>query len=400
MSARGRSVLLAAVAILGACGPAKRNPSTPVAAAEAGDSGTADDAGTEADAGVDAEPSTEVADAEEEPSSPCPRNMVLVATSETRFCIDKYEASLVEVESDGTEKPFAHWLPVDGHVVRAVSEPDVFPQGFISEVQAEDACAASGKRLCSYPEWKTACMGPAKSTFPYGDARRPGVCHDNGKSAVYAVFGARTFTDPAPRTATNKPQLTPGARGAAPAPSKAGAVSKPGVRGAPKATGNTGRQAHVTTKGRAAVTTKPRAARPGAAKPPLSKQRPDRARTPDRRTRPAPAKSSTRPASVEPSIWTQLNDPRLGKVDGALAKTGAHEACESGYGAVDMVGNLHEWVKTDPSAVHGTFAGGYYLDTSLNGDGCQYRTTAHAHDYHDYSTGFRCCAGAKSDEQE
>ena len=91
-------------------------------------------------------------------------------------------------------------------------------------------------------------------------------------------------------------------------------------------------------------------------------------------------------------MWTQLNDPRLGQVEGALAKTGSHEVCTSGYGALDMVGNLHEWVKTDPSLPHGTFAGGYYLDTALNGDGCQYRTTAHAHDYHDYSTGFRCCA--------
>lgn len=66
-----------------------------------------------------------------------------------------------------------------------------------------------------------------------------------------------------------------------------------------------------------------------------------------------------------------------------------------------MVGNLHEWVKTDPGSSgtpRGTFAGGYYLDTTINGDGCQYRTTAHAHDYHDYSTGFRCCAEASAPE--
>jgi hypothetical protein len=44
---------------------------------------------------------------------------------------------------------------------------------------------------------------------------------------------------------------------------------------------------------------------------------------------------------------------------------------------------------------HGTFCGGYYLDTSINGDGCKYRTRAHAHDYHDYSTGFRCCAAPR-----
>jgi hypothetical protein len=26
-----------------------------------------------------------------------------------------------------------------------------------------------------------------------------------------------------------------------------------------------------------------------------------------------------------------------------------------------------------------------------NGEGCTYATSAHAFDYHDYSTGFRCC---------
>jgi 5-methylcytosine-specific restriction endonuclease McrA len=35
--------------------------------------------------------------------------------------------------------------------------------------------------------------------------------------------------------------------------------------------------------------------------------------------------------------------------------------------------------------------GGYYLDTKLNGRGCDYVTTAHAKSYYDYSTGFRCC---------
>jgi hypothetical protein len=29
-----------------------------------------------------------------------------------------------------------------------------------------------------------------------------------------------------------------------------------------------------------------------------------------------------------------------------------------------MVGNIHEWVATDASVPHGTFAGGYYLDTA------------------------------------
>jgi formylglycine-generating enzyme required for sulfatase activity len=98
---------------------------------------------------------------------------------------------------------------------------------------------------------------------------------------------------------------------------------------------------------------------------------------------------------MEDSVWTKLNDPKLGQVDGALARTGEHDQCVA-FGVYDMVGNLHEWIAPDPSSdsEHGTFAGGYYLDTTLNGDGCNYRTTAHAHDYHDYSTGFRCCADA------
>ena len=103
-------------------------------------------------------------------------------------------------------------------------------------------------------------------------------------------------------------------------------------------------------------------------------------------------KASVRPSHIDPAVWTKLNDPRLGQVPGALALTGEHAACTNGYGVVDIVGNLHEWVATDPAAAHGTFAGGYYLDTTINGDGCDYKTQAHAHEYHDYSTGFRCCS--------
>jgi len=83
-----------------------------------------------------------------------------------------------------------------------------------------------------------------------------------------------------------------------------------------------------------------------------------------------------------------MNDPRLNQQPGTVAKTGEYGRCESTYGVFDMVGNLHEWV-ADP---HGAFLGGYYLDTKLNGDGCRYKTVAHAAVYHDYSTGFRCCA--------
>jgi formylglycine-generating enzyme required for sulfatase activity len=81
-------------------------------------------------------------------------------------------------------------------------------------------------------------------------------------------------------------------------------------------------------------------------------------------------------------------DPRLNQLAGTLTKTGERSDCTNDYGVFDMVGNLHEWVD-DPD---GTFQGGYYLDTHLNGDGCNYRTTAHPMTHADYSTGFRCCA--------
>jgi formylglycine-generating enzyme required for sulfatase activity len=84
----------------------------------------------------------------------------------------------------------------------------------------------------------------------------------------------------------------------------------------------------------------------------------------------------------------ELNDPRDTELDGTVAKAGAFPECVNDFGLYDMVGNLHEWT-ADPN---GTFQGGYWLDTSLHGEGCAYRTIAHPFDYHDYSTGFRCCA--------
>jgi formylglycine-generating enzyme required for sulfatase activity len=84
----------------------------------------------------------------------------------------------------------------------------------------------------------------------------------------------------------------------------------------------------------------------------------------------------------------QLNDPRNLQLANTIGKTGDYPECVNDYGVYDMVGNLHEWT-ADPN---GTFQGGYWLDTSQHGDGCAYRTIAHGYTYHDYSTGFRCCA--------
>jgi formylglycine-generating enzyme len=101
------------------------------------------------------------------------------------------------------------------------------------------------------------------------------------------------------------------------------------------------------------------------------------------------------PAGADPKLmWHPgfMNDPRLHEFPHSVRPSGAFPACTNEYGVFDMVGNLHEWV-ADPD---GTFVGGFFMDTFQNGQGCEYRTVAHEYEYHDYSTGFRCCADART----
>ena len=207
-------------------------------------------------------------------SAPCPSSMAHVGTS----CVDKYEASLVEILEGGHEAPFSPYAAPNGHNVRAVSSRGVIPQAHISMNEAKRACAASNKRLCRAAEWKNACKGPDATRYPYGDKRVAGACVDtNRKSPMNVLHGG------------------------------------------------------------------------------------------------------------ERSSKT-MNDPLANQQNNTVEATGSAASCTNGYGVQDMVGNVHEW--TDD----GAFRGGYYLDTKLNGEGCDYKTTAHARDYYDYSTGFRCCA--------
>lgn len=215
----------------------------------------------------------------------CPDGMSLI---DGRFCVDRYEGTLVEILPSGDERPWPPFGVVpDNAAVRAVSVKGVVPQGYISAQKASQACALSGKRLCKPVEWRKACMGGKGAMFGYGGTREPKRCNDHGKSPMLEYY----------------PQVT---------------------------------------------------------------------------------------TSWKLVGMTEMNDPRLNQMAGTLAKTGEHEGCTNDYDVYDMVGNLHEWT-SDPN---GTFQGGYYLDTAQNGDGCSYRTTAHEFTYHDYSTGFRCCADA------
>ncbi len=89
-----------------------------------------------------------------------------------------------------------------------------------------------------------------------------------------------------------------------------------------------------------------------------------------------------------------MNDPRLNQLPLGLARTGEFRRCSNRFGVHDMVGNVHEWIEAHHGTL-GVFRGGFYADAHQNGDGCGYTTRAHSPNYHDYSTGFRCCADAR-----
>ncbi len=205
----------------------------------------------------------------------CPAGMIPVST----FCIDQYEASLARVDDGTSWSPYAN---PGTTAVRAVSVKGAIPQGYIDGVQAADACANAGKRLCTDSEWLRACQGTNGNTYPYGDTRQPGVCNDyRDVNPVVEYFG-----------------------------------------------------------------------------------------------------------TSDSWIWSETNNACINQIPESLDPTGSRTGCATVNGAYDMMGNLNEW--TADSA--GTFRGGYYVDTALNGAGCLYVTTAHDTLYWDYSTGFRCCA--------
>jgi hypothetical protein len=143
--------------------------------------------------------------------SPCPPEMVLV---DGKLCVDRFEATIVDVESGWTLSPdfpvtpnlfeiaisdwatgrsrvgsvFARSMPlpflpewqrgkkID---VRAESLAHVRPNGYLTGLIAESACTAAGKRLCTLNEFVLACRGEDDRQFPYGDSYIDNVCNVN-----------------------------------------------------------------------------------------------------------------------------------------------------------------------------------------------------------------------------
>jgi formylglycine-generating enzyme required for sulfatase activity len=208
-----------------------------------------------------------------------------------RFCVDRYEAYVVELDERGEESPHSPYAVVEGLRVRAKLAANVVPQAYISQVQASEACANASKRLCTADEFLRACRGPDSTVlYPYGGRQHAkGVCNEGKGSFVALTFGQ----------------------------------------------------------------------------------------------------------DAQKWTYANFNDPQLDQLPNGLARTGAYDACVSPDGVFDMVGNLHEWVD-EPAGPRdrGHFRGGSYGDAELNGHGCSYVTSAHERTYHDYTTGFRCCASA------
>jgi formylglycine-generating enzyme required for sulfatase activity len=83
-----------------------------------------------------------------------------------------------------------------------------------------------------------------------------------------------------------------------------------------------------------------------------------------------------------------MNDARLNQEPDTVARTGEFDRCVTPQGVFDMQGNLLEWTQGDQKAL---LMGGHYIDAVQHGKGCRYVTAGHGAQYHDYTTGFRCC---------
>jgi formylglycine-generating enzyme len=158
------------------------------------------------------------------PRAACPDGMAHVSG----YCMDRYEAYVVELDAEGHERPHSPYTPVDGQRVRAKVAAGVVPQGYISQVQAASACQNAGKRLCSASEFSLACRGPNRSaSYPYGGTKRlRGRCNEGKGSAVQAVFGQGA---PCDQSLMNDPRLNQWLGGLAKTGAYAGSVSPYGV---------------------------------------------------------------------------------------------------------------------------------------------------------------------------
>ena len=119
-------------------------------------------------------------------AGPCPKYMAAIGEA----CIDRYENHLLVRGASGALEPYPHFQrPTPGLQFVAASRPGVKPQGYISRVEAEAACEAADKRLCSVTEWYRACRGDPPSTYGYGMHFEPGRCNVGKLHLLSRLYG-------------------------------------------------------------------------------------------------------------------------------------------------------------------------------------------------------------------
>jgi len=258
----------------------------------------------------------------------CPSDM---ANVQDRFCIDKYEAAIVDKNSKQPASPNYPPSPTQSQIffdlfqtspeiqrmkqsARSLPMPDrgaekqttfaplaisvagIQPQSFLNKVMAEEACTAAGKRLCTREEWFTSCVGPDQVSARVGQKLYP--------------YGPRFLSDKC----------------------------------------NVGRTASFSVLYTAG----------------------------DKRLQ------NPRLGEITDSLGVPLR-----------MNTGIKAGCTNGYGVYDMVGNLDEIVADLASGGSNmTFVGGFYARSQPGSEqSCSSAVTDHsATGWYDYSVGFRCCA--------
>jgi formylglycine-generating enzyme len=161
----------------------------------------------------------------------CPSDMVDVAG---RFCIDRFEITLVDKSTGRAFSPYYHpsrklaerdraywarkapesgpWparsiplpeLPEWHDLGRGVarSEPGKIPSAFFDLAAARKACENAGKRLCTHDEWVAACRGDKGTRHPYGEQFEPRRCniersHPNAQLHSHKQIGPFDAVDP------------------------------------------------------------------------------------------------------------------------------------------------------------------------------------------------------------
>jgi hypothetical protein len=121
----------------------------------------------------------------------CPDWMVHVFNEPRDYCIDRFEAHLVELKGGVLNVHPSSVPPNRFSRIIAKSLPGVRPQSSVSRKIAENACWNAGKRLCTIREWIRACSGVESYTYPYGDNEQKGACNTRKTHIISQLFGSK-----------------------------------------------------------------------------------------------------------------------------------------------------------------------------------------------------------------